>query len=353
MVDEKTYHLINDYLSGELQGTALDIFKSRLNTEKKLQKALKEQKAIIAAINESREQELRTIMRSSKRQTKVIAIGPYLKIVGIGAAAVALLVVVFFSLKPLISNLKNDHNTAKETKDKHNRPIEDTAEDSADNITEDNALADAEKTTTDTQTLAINAPQPDDILEIAELDIEPIEADEAEEELSSDVETDNITEKKTAATGYKDADVEVVRTDQLLIAKRFLISTLSPNFEEKEQKVNLEEITVTSNRAGKIKKDRATADEASKPEAPNKSLPATRAIGVEYWSSVVNYKGYKYTGEKVQLYGVDQNTPLNFKELDNRLYVKINGTQYFLEKNNKYNRMVEVTNPTLLKVLNE
>jgi len=44
---------------------------------------------------------------------------------------------------------------------------------------------------------------------------------------------------------------------------------------------------------------------------------------------------------------------MDFKELESRLYVKMNGKQYFIEKNRKYNRLTEVTNPTLLKVLND
>ena len=107
----------------------------------------------------------------------------------------------------------------------------------------------------------------------------------------------------------------------------------------------------SSTRDDKINKSKEDADA---PEAEeDKVAYKNRSISVEYWNSVVNYTGYKYTGQKVQLYGIDQKAALKFKELDNRLYVQIKGAQYFLEKNNKYNRLIEVINPTLLKVLNE
>ncbi len=123
MVDEKTYHLINDYLNGDLQGTTLDIFKSRLNSEKGLRRAVSEQKAIIAALNTVREQELRDILKSDNKKKKVIAIGPYLKTAGLAAAAIAILVVAFFSIRPYITD-SADTNTAQESKAKPQQTLE-------------------------------------------------------------------------------------------------------------------------------------------------------------------------------------------------------------------------------------
>ena len=39
-IDQKTYDLINSYLSGELQGRKLDAFKAELKTNKNLQEKL-------------------------------------------------------------------------------------------------------------------------------------------------------------------------------------------------------------------------------------------------------------------------------------------------------------------------
>ena len=158
MVDEKTYHLINDYLNGDLQGTTLDIFKSRLNSEKGLRRAVSEQKAIIAALNTVREQELRDILKSDNKKKKVIAIGPYLRTAGLAAAAIAILVVAFFSIRPYITD-SADTNTAQESKAKPQQTLE-----KPEPITEDsNLIADnpaIETTTIDTQTLAIIDPIP-------------------------------------------------------------------------------------------------------------------------------------------------------------------------------------------------
>ena len=58
-IDQKTYELINLYLSGELSGRSLDAFKARLKKEADLKKKVQFQKALIDGINEVRSQELK------------------------------------------------------------------------------------------------------------------------------------------------------------------------------------------------------------------------------------------------------------------------------------------------------
>ena len=352
MVDEKTYHLINDYLNGDLQGTTLDIFKSRLNSEKGLRKAVSEQKAIIAALNTVREQELRDILKSDTKKKKVIAIGPYLKTTGLAAAAIAILVVAFFSIRPYITD-SADNNTAQESKAKPQQTLE-----KPEPITEDsNLIADnpaIETTTIDTQTLAIIEPIPlvEKMLEEEEDAIEDSETLEENDISEMELENEVVPKKATATAPSTSADLDVVvKSDQLLTSQSFVVTTISPIFKKENKDVLQNDAAESSTRDDKINKSKEDADA---PEAEeDKVAYKNRSISVEYWNSVVNYTGYKYTGQKVQLYGIDQKAALKFKELDNRLYLQIKGTQYFLEQNNKYNRLVEVINPTLLKVLNE
>jgi len=351
MVDEKTYHLINDYLNGDLQGTTLDIFKSRLKSEKDLRKAVSEQKAIIAALYSVREQELRDILKSDTKKTKVIAIGPYLKTAGLAAAAIAILVVAFFNIRPYVTN-SADTNTAQESKAKPQQTLE-----KPEPITEDSILiADnpaIETNTIDTQTLALLEPIPlvEKMLEEEEDAIEDSET--LEENDISEMELENaVVPKKSAANAPStsaDLDVEV-KSDQLLTSQRFVVTTISPIFKKENKDVLQNDAAESSTRDVKINKSKEDADA---PEEEDKVVYKNRSISVEYWNSVVNYTGYKYTGQKVQLYGIDQKAALKFKELDNRLYVQLKGTQYFLEQNNKYNRLVDVINPVLLKILNE
>ena len=351
MVDEKTYHLINDYLNGDLQGTTLDIFKSRLKSEKDLRKAVSEQKVIIAALYTVREQELRDILKSDTKKTKVIGIGQYLKTAGLAAAAIAILMVAFFGIRPYITD-RADTNTAQESKAKPQQTLEKPKP-----ITEDSILiADnpaIETTTIDTQTLALL--EPISLVEKTPEEEDAMEDSETLEENDiSEMELENavVPKKSTANAPSTSADLDVVvKSDQLLTSQSFVVTTISPIFKKENKDVLQNDAAESSTRDDKINKSKEDADA---PEAEeDKVAYKNRSISVEYWNSVVNYTGYKYTGQKVQLYGIDQKAALKFKELDNRLYLQIKGTQYFLEQNNKYNRLVEVINPTLLKVLNE
>ena len=351
MVDEKTYHLINDYLNGDLQGTTLDIFKSRLKSEKDLRKAVSEQKVIIAALYTVREQELRDILKSDTKKTKVIGIGQYLKTAGLAAAAIAILMVAFFGIRPYITD-RADTNTAQESKAKPQQTLEKPKP-----ITEDSILiADnpaIETTTIDTQTLALL--EPISLVEKTPEEEDAMEDSETLEENDiSEMELENavVPKKYTANAPSTSADLDVVvKSDQLLTSQSFVVTTISPIFKKENKDVVQNDAAESSTRDDKINKSKEDADA---PEAEeDKVAYKNRSISVEYWNSVVNYTGYKYTGQKVQLYGIDQKAALKFKELDNRLYLQIKGTQYFLEQNNKYNRLVEVINPTLLKVLNE
>ncbi|MDC0105512.1 hypothetical protein OAJ52_06005 [Bacteroidia bacterium] len=351
MVDEKTYHLINDYLNGDLQGTTLDIFKSRLKSEKDLRKAVSEQKVIIAALYTVREQELRDILKSDTKKTKVIGIGQYLKTAGLAAAAIAILMVAFFGIRPYITD-RADTNTAQESKAKPQQTLEKPKP-----ITEDSILiADnpaIETTTIDTQTLALL--EPISLVEKTPEEEDAMEDSETLEENDiSEMELENavVPKKSTANAPSTSADLDVVvKSDQLLTSQSFVVTTISPIFKEENKDILQNDDAQSSTRYVKTNRGKEDVDA---PEAEEyKVAYKNRSISVEYWNSVVNYTGYKYTGQKVQLYGIDQKAALKFKELDNRLYVQIKGAQYFLEKNNKYNRLIEVINPTLLKVLNE
>ena len=351
MVDEKTYHLINDYLNGDLQGTTLDIFKSRLKSEKDLRKAVSEQKVIIAALYTVREQELRDILKSDTKKTKVIGIGQYLKTAGLAAAAIAILMVAFFGIRPYITD-RADTNTAQESKAKPQQTLEKPKP-----ITEDSILiADnpaIETTTIDTQTLALL--EPISLVEKTPEEEDAMEDSETLEENDiSEMELENavVPKKSTANAPSTSADLDVVvKSDQLLTSQSFVVTTISPIFKEENKDILQNDDAQSSTRYLKTNRGKEDVDA---PEAEEyKVAYKNRSISVEYWNSVVNYTGYKYTGQKVQLYGIDQKAALKFKELDNRLYVQIKGAQYFLEKNNKYNRLIEVINPTLLKVLNE
>ncbi len=354
MINEQTYHLINEYLNGELKGRELDTFKAKLKSDEELQQQVALQSSIIEAISAKREGELKQYIKQNTNSKKMWLIN--FKTILASAAIIVLLVSSFFIFKEFMDNTAS----------------QETASESEGTIIKKEKKSDIEDKITpiDTQSLAIEIPNdknangiPDEVKNENESPIAPtvevvddvaeIEADE--EEVEEAEATDNVAkpefeerypkskaQTETAASN----DVIEVKSDQILAKKSYLVKAISPTFEEVKK-------STTQVKDAQIEENDAASDQPESQIRTEYDVVGSRNIGVEYWKSVVNYKGYNYNGNTVKLYGIKQITSLEFKELDNRLYIKMGINQYYLEKNSSYNRLVEVTNPTLLNVLNE
>lgn len=365
-VNEETYHIINSYLSGKLTGRALDKFKIDLRNDASLREAVVTQRSIIKAVETAKEKELKSFITSEVNKTRAI---PYPKMRGAlaSAAVIAILAIVIFTLAPI--SHKRNNNTAQEEQKK---PLMVARDNAPDTILESAETIYRETTQVDTQTFARVESAP--ILEL-EPEVESIEDDHLdmsgmdtiEESIGLDFEDDiadkadryDINKKPTKLAGTssklgktttKDIDL-IVRSDELLGKKSYPVYAAALN--PLDRTTNVGEVTIQANNKLSRKERKAKNKKEAEDNSSRSRSTVTRSIMVEYWQSVVNYKGYQYDGTQVKLYGVNQLKSLRFVELDNRLYLKLNSEQYFLEKNTKHNRLIQVTNPTLLKVLNE
>jgi hypothetical protein len=334
MVDEKKYHRINDYLSGELQGTALDKFRIDLKNSTELQEAVALQEAIIGAINQHREAELRAFISKKNKAkstsgTKVIVLQKGVKLALASAAAVALLVAGYFTIAPYNQDLKMDTVFKKDTKENSN--------------SEGLKRNDSDDQVSETQTLAISEDKPTE--EISEQETNESPSLEKEEETTEDDYSDDAPLKEDADLAE---ELDGIKTDKLLSNRNYTVSRVSPTFSA---------VTETTSSVKDAKEKAKPQNDAKVTEekvaASDNKKVVTKTVSVEYWKSVVNFKGYKYDGNKVQLYGISESKPLVFKELDDRLYVRIDGKQYYIEPNSTHKRLTEVTNTTLLNVLND
>ncbi len=372
MMNEKTYHLINEYLNGELKGRALDKFKADLKVDQELQEAVNLQSAIIQSIQDAREKELKANLKASLNQGSTIQLTPRLRAVLSTAAAITLLVSAFFAFQ--------QYNNSESV-----MAVEETAEDSTEDNSEFGLSKSEESNETGSDSLAetqilekaitmedskqdlldaewTTTPPPPE-LEVVEDDLE------SDEELTFDLDVaadaDGIED---TYNGYTNTDDFEVRTDQMLSNKTYAVNSIQfnsytfTNIEESEDVVTATK--PARNFGDRRRKDQSGSYKTAMPdsvgveadkeiEEKTDNVVKNRNIEVEYWKSVVNYKGYNYDGNTVKLYGVDEATELTFKELDDRLYVEVQGKQYYIENNDSYNRLIEVVNPTLLNVLNE
>lgn len=78
-------------------------------------------------------------------------------------------------------------------------------------------------------------------------------------------------------------------------------------------------------------------------------------ISVAFWSSPINFKGYKFNGNKLILYGLafqlDAKENARVYQFKNQFFLKYFGTTYRIQNSLQYKTYEEVKDSTLLKVL--
>lgn len=320
MNEEKKYHLIDQYLNGELTGRSLDNFKAMLK-DPEFAKQVEIQRQIMEVIKEERKSELKKLMSESSKvhyfQNSWGNTWTYAS-----AAIVVLFVSAFFILKKFGTTDTPTNTVTLEPKEETN-------------------ATDMDTTKVDSNLVAIETPTPgqtdNTAPDIAEETISEEEAVEAELDEDLDIMSDepeaHTLEENDAVTPASADGIPEVKKDEILSGKRFTVVQMKPDFEATREKAT------------------EGADSAAS-DIKYKEINR-RSLNVEFWESPVGFKGYKYTSEKLILYDIDENAALSFKELDSRLYLSLGGKYYHLEKNGTYNKFVAVTNKTLLKVLND
>ena len=360
-IDQKTYDLINSYLSGELQGRKLDAFKAELKTNKNLREKLELQKAIIAGIEDVRLNELKNFIKdniSKKQNTNRPIIKTGLTI----AASIGLILVVFFSIKSLINN-DNDSSYSSDYQDslKSNEKTKASENQKINQATTNTPTY--PKNSIDTQLLAI-APPPDIELsdeEITELNkelaedeiIETIDneiADELEPDSESydEIQDTLMTQKKSI--DYNLAGIQPTRNDSLVQMDQLIATAFKSvrSFSNVEATDSLEIVSNDIN-----PETTSIQVERSREKKSKKFTKENSTIKLEYWNSVVGFNGYKYDGYTLQLFGIAQNEIIHLLSLDNRLYLKKNKQIFSIEKSSSAKRFTAVTNSILLKILHE
>lgn len=357
-IDEKTYHLIDKFLHGDLKGSKLDKFRARIKNEPDLKEAVDSQRSIISAIEAHREEELRTFLKSELNKTRVIPLAGKWKVALSTAAAVILLAVVVLNLPQLSTNESN--STAQEPEQVEATEQVATQEDSKPNSDKESKAL-PETTPIDSQAIALEEVEPP-ILEVIEDDMEIVEETEmdlveekkpSEVILTGDSSVSIATSEIDKITDSIAGREPVILKDEMLFAQAYTVQLVSLDVLSDEVEKSRSDMANVPSSTKKLDLDEVQIESESEDKEEYKSKPISRQITVQFWKSVVNFKGYKYDGQTIQLFGYDRSQITTFKELDSRLYLQVGKKFYFIEKNNKHNRLVETTNSTLLNVLND
>lgn len=74
-------------------------------------------------------------------------------------------------------------------------------------------------------------------------------------------------------------------------------------------------------------------------------------VKVEYWQSVVGFKGYKLSNTKLQLFDMKPEEKVSLKYIDKQLYLKKNGSYYKLNASGNFESYQKENNSELIKSL--
>jgi len=74
-------------------------------------------------------------------------------------------------------------------------------------------------------------------------------------------------------------------------------------------------------------------------------------LKIEYWQSVVNFRGYKLSDNKLQLFDIKPEENVSLKYLDNNLYIKKSGMNYKLIPSGNFEQLQKVNNTEIINKL--
>ncbi len=154
------------------------------------------------------------------------------------------------------------------------------------------------------------------------------------------VHSSNITEeeiKDTLISSANDSavflrsssDEIVVKKDEMISSKTFEVVNLSPAAKPNGKDSLLQKVSG-------IKDDR---------------MNGKQMFNVEFWTSPLNYRGYKMSKYKIVLYGVDPNDAIKLYRLDEMIYLKNNAIVYELSPTGDFTSYERITDEQILTKL--
>lgn len=94
-----------------------------------------------------------------------------------------------------------------------------------------------------------------------------------------------------------------------------------------------------------LKKDSTEIKSSKKP------LKEAKPVTIEFWQNPLNYKGYKYNGQKLLLYGMNPEEKIMAFNIDNSLYLKYQEQFVNILPGSNFKSFEKVNDPEILEVL--
>ena len=338
------HELIDQYLTGELMGQELDKFKIRLKEDPAFLQQVQVQKAIISSIETSRKAELKAMLVASKSKKRGLIIPFGNKSLAIAASILSLLAFGLIiktmlpngigelsksekpeATKEVVVDTNQDSNS---TEDEVAQSEADVESDSAE-ISQPPVIAlveDTEETTMDNNDVMFE--------EDAELDLSELKKDEDE------IDGSDFKAKRDSLLGSKNVTLWVVayevQVDRSADATQVTEAKKDGFFSKKNKNKEVEDKAVTQGNT----------------EVKTLTQSQGASIRVEFWESIVKFKGYKFDGQTLLLFDTPVSSPVVLKSYNGNTYLNKNGVYYKLIANSSFNQMSRVVDTSLLQILN-
>jgi hypothetical protein len=326
MTPEEKYHWIDQYLNGDLQGEELDVFRIKMKNDSDLAYDVHVQELIRKQLTEERRVELKQLL---SEHAKVEYYGNIWdkKWLYASAAIMVVFVAAFFIIEYFVKPTQQP--------DPQIPVVKKQTEISA----PDNPIPPNSDTTIDSALLDIDQTQPLLVMEETETDIMPEAADQI-------VESDELSEVLDApAVESIDIEDKDVRKDEKVTEKAFDLQVISMAAVAPTEDAAEQENKGLLGRRKKAEKESTAQEELTQ--------ITTASLKVEYWTSPVNFTGYKLKNKTLILYGVDPNEQVSFKQFENQLFMKRNGSWFSLFPNSTGNKFLRTSDSEVLKILNQ
>jgi hypothetical protein len=339
--------LIDQYIKGELSGEALDKFKNKLRDDQDFSRKVELQQLLINQIQAERNAELKEYIAQNSKVEYIQNIWGK-KWMYASAAIVTLAAGLYFALQRMESIPEIVSNEKADTEQVEAEAVE-SEEDAALSFSDSSHQAESPAVDQDGAVIAqvedSSIPETnDDVVTLSELS-------EEERKIASN-DSEHVLKDSLLSTKSYPIVYVVLENDKSFAEVKLKDSqdTIAVEVEEKREN------RLFGRRKKSDTRDRGTEADSLGVNAMTQAndiedVVEIKRVKVQYWKSVVSFKGYRYTEGTVQLYGIDTNSKLTFKNYQDSLYINISGTYFALVGNGHFNKYVKVTDAALLKVL--
>lgn len=323
-LDHSNIEEIDAYLRGQLNPEEVAVFEQKLNSDPGFAEAFKNQKLLSELIKENARLELKAYLNTHAK-TKVISSNNWLRSKVFAIAATITILIGSFVVFQYYSSPKLEQKIAIET----SNPVPETKRKESSIERPDVNILEAPEVFAEKDIEEMPPPTMD------ELDFKDIE-------LLADAASPLMEDKPESMKDDEDLNYNIAREikskDTFLYATALTMLDAEGNnnsygFNRTTGKTKSAQYPVSasnSNQAKALEDTKKTADSSSeKKEKLSKPVANKTKYTVEYWTSPVNFKGYRLTNTTLQLYGLNSYTCKLFT-VNGNLYLRNQGKVYVL-----------------------